>query len=562
MSTNNMSHLKSETKGQDTKRLPTIAMAAHQHPYEYLKGLSLVATLFALALGTFLMALDTTIITVAVPKIATQFNALDQVGWIGSAYLITLTAFQPISGSFYKSFDPKILYMSYIVIFEVGSTLCAVAPKIEVFILGRAIAGVGAAGLLQGALGIITFISALETRPIHMAVVISVFGISSSIGPILGGVFTDKVSWRWCFYINLPMGSLAFFLVVLFMHLERTENNPDTRSTWLKTLKSIDFMGVTLLLGLVSCLCIALQDGGSSRPWDSPRIIGLLVGFVLLKVLFWVWQWRLGEDALIPVRFLRQRTVAFGSAFLFCDNMSNYLKLYYMPFYFQSVRGTSAIRSGVDYIALAVPQFFALLIAGGLVTRFGHYMPVILTGQIICAIGTGLLTRVDIATPTAHWATFLALTGFGLGMGINAPHIAIQAVMETESDVFLANGVATFFSQLGGTIAVPIGNAFLLNAIRKYVPRWAPDVPVQTVIRAGPLSIDHLSQSADTVHAIRLVYSTAIKHIMIYALTVVCVSLPVACGMQWLNIREVSQERNTENSPVAVKEDGNATKVA
>ncbi|KAF1964404.1 MFS multidrug transporter-like protein [Bimuria novae-zelandiae CBS 107.79] len=494
------------------------------------------------------MALDTTIITVAVPKITTQFNALDQVGWVGSAYLITLTAFQPISGSVYRTYNPKTLYISFVILFEVGSTLCAAAPEIEVFILGRAIAGIGAAGLLQGALGIITFISPLEKRPIHMAVIISVFGISSSMGPILGGVFTDRVSWRWCFYINLPLGLLALVLVVFFMRLKTFERNSTKEAGWKSTHKDFDVIGIVLLLGFVSCLCIALQDGGINQPWNSSEVIGLLVGFGLMKVAFWVWQWHLGEKALIPVRFLRQRTVAFGSGFLFCDNMSNYLKLYYLPFYFQSVRGTSAIRSGVDYIALAVPQFVALLVSGGLVTRFGHYMPVILVGQVICTIGTGLLTRIDITTPTAHWVTFLALTGIGLGMGINAPHIAIQAVMEThgsESDVFLANGVATFFSQLGGTIAIPIGNAFLLNGLGKYIPQYAPELSAQTVVRAGPLAIDRLSQSTVTVHSIRLAYSKAIQHILIYALAVVCFSIPVACGMQWLNVKKVSQERES-----------------
>ncbi|KAF1992817.1 MFS general substrate transporter [Amniculicola lignicola CBS 123094] len=510
---------------------------------DYPHGLALAATLFSLGLGTFLMALDTTIITVAIPKISTQFNALDLVGWIGSAYLITLTAFQPIAGNLYKNFDPKLTYQVFVVLFEVGSAICAAAQSAQIFIFGRAVAGVGAAGLLQGALGILTYISPLEKRPLYMAVIVSAFGISCSMGPVLGGVFTDRATWRWCFYINLPLGALAFVLVLLSMDLKHLSDRPERRLPIKTKLKRVDPIGIILLLGFVSCLCIALQYGGNTDPWSSSRVIGLLVGFGVLKILFWISQWRLGEHALIPIRFLRQRTVAFGSLFLFCDNMSNYIKLYYLPFYFQAVLGTSAIRSGVNYIALAIPQFFGLLLSGGLVTKFGHYMPVIMTGQIICAVGTGLLTRVSITTSTTEWAAFMALTGLGLGMGINAPHIAIQAVMETDTDVFLANGVATFFSQLGGTIAVPIGNALLLNGLAEYVPRYMPDIKPEQAVQAGPLGLTNLSSLPATVHGLRLAYSKAIQHLLIFALAVVCFSIPAASGMQWLNIIKISQAR-------------------
>jgi MFS family permease len=207
----------------------------------------------------------------------------------------------------------------------VGSVLCASAPVSEVFILGRAIAGIGAAGLLQGALGIITFISPLEKRPIAMASVISVFGISCSMGPVLGGVFVDRVSWRWCFWVNLPIGLAAFLLVVFSLHLKQIAAIPERQQSLVAKLKKVDVIGITLIIGFVACLCIVLQDGGNTAPWNSARVIGLLVAAVVIKALFWFSQWKLGERALIPVRFLTNRTVAFGSIFLFLDNMSNYL---------------------------------------------------------------------------------------------------------------------------------------------------------------------------------------------------------------------------------------------
>jgi len=203
--------------------------------------------------------------------------------------------------------------------------LCEAAPTSEVFIFGRAIAGIGAAGLLQGALGIITFISPLEKRPIAMASVISVFGISCSMGPVLGGVFVDRVSWRWCFWINLPIGLLSFLLIGFPMHLKQISAIPERKQSLMAKLKKVDVIGITLIIGFVACLCIALQEGGNTAPWDSARVIGLLVASAVLKALFWLSQWYLGEKALIPVRFLTNRTVALGSLFLFFDNMSNHL---------------------------------------------------------------------------------------------------------------------------------------------------------------------------------------------------------------------------------------------
>jgi MFS family permease len=185
--------------------------------HEYPTGLRLAIILLSLFLGTFLVAVDTTIVSVAIPKISTQFHALNHIGWYGSAYLVTITAFQPAGGTIYKIFNAKIIYLSAIVIFEgavvtplndiyaklllAGSALCAAAPSSPVFILGRAVAGSDAALLIQGAISVITHISTLEKRPLYIGLVVSSFGISASFSPVLGGALTTRVSWRWCFWM-------------------------------------------------------------------------------------------------------------------------------------------------------------------------------------------------------------------------------------------------------------------------------------------------------------------------------------------------------------------------
>jgi len=172
-----------------------------QNHIRYPTGLKLVTIMVSLMLGTTLMSLDTTIISVATPEISTQFHALDDVGWYGAAYLMALTAATPIAANCYKYFHPKAVYLTYIAIFEVGSIVCASAPSSPIFITGRAIAGLGAAGLLQGAFGILTYVCTLQLRPLFLGMVVSLFGLFSSIGPVVGGALTERATWRWCFWL-------------------------------------------------------------------------------------------------------------------------------------------------------------------------------------------------------------------------------------------------------------------------------------------------------------------------------------------------------------------------
>ena len=292
--------------------------------YEYPTAWKLGFILLSLVLGSLLVAIDTTIISVAIPKISTDFKALNDVGWYGSAYLVTLTAFQPTVGNVYKLFSPKIAYIVSIVVFEVGSTICAAAPTSSIFIAGRAIAGIGAAGLIQGALAIVTYIAPLEKRPMFIGLVVSVFGISACGGPILGGILTDRVGWRWCFWVNVPMGAAIFILVIFSLKLKGTQN-PMQRFPIRLKLQHMDPIGIILLLGAVCCLLLVLQQGGNAWPWNSGKVIGLLIGSVILSLLFGLWQYRLGDKATIPLRILRNRTVLMGSLFLALSNSSSYV---------------------------------------------------------------------------------------------------------------------------------------------------------------------------------------------------------------------------------------------
>ncbi|KAL8832112.1 MAG: hypothetical protein Q9170_005009 [Blastenia crenularia] len=481
---------------------PTVVKHSATVPIQYPTGLKLVIIMTSLMLGTTLMALDTTIISIATPNISTQFQSLDDVRWLGAAYLMTLTAFTPVASNFYKNFNPKYVYLAFIAVFEVGSAICASAPNSPAFITGRAIAGLGAAGLLQGAFGILTYVCTLEQRPLFLGLVVSLFGLFSSIGPLVGGALTECVTWR-----NLPIGGAVVILVILFLTLHGVDQSTRQVSLWTK-LRRLDLPGIVLLLASVSCLFLALQEGGIKVPWSSSKPVGLLVGFGLLMILFAAWQVKARENATIPVRCLKNRTVLWGSIYLLFDNMANYIPIYYVPFYFQAGLGHSPLKSAVDYISLAVPQMIGLLAGGGITTATGHYVrlspcPIILVDSpadddAVDASHSGCssLMRYRLRTldnsPIRHSNSFMGrISGLDwpwarLG-GQRAPYCntgcdanvsqgrkqyriipPIYTPVDSDNDVFIANGIsqfpkigrsyiakanigiASFFGQIGG----------------------------------------------------------------------------------------------------------------
>ncbi|MCJ1376700.1 hypothetical protein MMC20_007945 [Loxospora ochrophaea] len=517
---------------------------------QYSSGWMLAVSIASLWLGCLLVAIDNTVIAVAVPRISTVFNALNDVGWFGSAYLLTVTALQPTFGLLYKYFHIKLIYLVSVVIFEVGSILCAAAPNAPAFILGRAIAGVGAAGLFQGALAVIGHVVRLEKRPLYVGIVISVFGLATCFGPILGGAFTTKVTWRWCFWINVPIGGVVCFLALVFLRLENTDN-PNRRLPFKTKILHMDLLGAITLVAAICCLLLALQWGGTTLPWKSSKIIGLLIGFGILLIIFGALQWKFGEKATIPLRILRQRSILSGCCFTFLLNMSVYTLIcykltYYLPFYFQAVQGVSATTSGIRFIPFAFPEVFATIAAGAIVTMTGYYarslVPIMVLGVIVGAIGTGLLITISINTTTLHWAAYLVVSGLGIGFGIQLPYSAVQVVLN-ENDVPTGNAVTVLFSQLGGAVAIPIGETIFLNDLLREVFSRTNAIPAQAIITAGATNLNELTNNPDVLLDLRIAYSKAVVDTIYFALATTILPIVFAVSMEWKNVKKVSEQR-------------------
>ncbi|KAI9878025.1 MAG: hypothetical protein M1830_002145 [Pleopsidium flavum] len=505
----------------DEAQAPTLSTP----PSHYLSGWRLGMVIVSLYLGTFVMALDTNIIGVAVPKISSEFQALEDVAWYGSAYLLAITAFQPAFGNVYKFFSVQGTYRTCIVVFEVA----------------RAVAGLGAAGLLQGSLSIIGYAVELEKRPLYMGIVISVFAISVCVGPVIGGALTTNSTWRWCFWINVPIGAVVLVLLFLFLKIKGTDN--ENRMLPIKAkLNHMDPLGCLVFIAAVCCILLALQWGGQSKPWNSSTVIGLFVGFGLLSCVFGYIQWKLGERATIPLRILRQRSILTGAGVLFFLGASTYVDSFYIPFWFQAVQGVEPITSGIRFIPLFLAQMVALIITGAVVTQWGYYVPYMVLGEAICIVGTALLTRLEPTTSTVAWAAFLVVTGIGMGIAMQLPYTAIQVVLH-EDDVPTGNAIAVFAWQLGGAVSIAVGQTITISTILDSLPSLVPGLSPAAVIAAGAINLPGIAPSPAALDSLRSIWNTAISRAMIFSLAMLCAAVPFTLGMEWLNAKNIASGR-------------------
>ncbi|KAI0514350.1 MFS general substrate transporter [Xylaria bambusicola] len=509
----------------------------------HLQSWRLAVVIGSLCLGIFLLGLDQNIIGVAIPRITTEFRALDDIAWYGSAYLLTITAFQPFFGNLYKHFNAKVVYVVSLLIFEVGSIICASAKQSEVLIFGRAFLGLGAAGLLQGALAIIGYVVSLDKVPLFQGVVVSSLGVSVSIGPVLGGVLTERLD------SNVPVGVAVIIAIVFFVRIQASSDQVNHDLPLKTKLRQMDAVGTVLFIGAVVSLLLVLQWGGQLYPWNSSRIIALLVVFGILVILFTLWEWKQGDTAIIPFRIMRKRSIHMGALVLFALGGSSLDYAYYLPIYFQSAQGVSTIQSGVRFISLVLPQIVGLVVVGAIVSQWGYYVPYMILGIVINSIGAGLLTTIGVSTPTVEWAAYMVINGLGIGMAQQLPYTALQAVLEP-ADVPIGNAISVFSYQLGGALSVGIGQNLLLSRLKTAVPQYTDAVSPQEVIAVGATGLAQIAPDGAVLSALRHAYAAAVRDPLILALALATLAFPFACGMERLNIKHIAQKRLDEKSDI------------
>ncbi|KAK3899145.1 putative HC-toxin efflux carrier [Staphylotrichum tortipilum] len=489
-------------------------------------------TLLCNFLALFLVALDRTIIATAVPRISDEFQALGDIGWYGSSYMLTTACAQLLFGRVYKFYDMKWVFLLSIIIFEIGSALCGAAPNSTAFIVGRAIAGLGSAGIFSGCLLIMIPMIPLHRRPAFQGLFGMVFGIASVMGPLIGGGFTGGVTWRWCFYINLPIGAVALVFMVFFWNPPKEKHEPAPLGVHIKRL---DPLGMFFFLPGVICLFIAFQWGGSVYRWNDWPIIVLFAVFAVCTAAFVAVQILMPGTASVPPRVITQRSVAFGTGFTFFLAGSMLMLVYYVPVWFQTVKQVDPIKSGIYTLPLVLSLVVSSIASGAITQKIGYYVPSMLVAPAIMSIGEGLLSTLDRSSPTSHWVAYQFLSGFGLGFGMQTSGLAIQTVLP-KPDISTGIAINFFVQQLGGAVFTSVGQTILTNKLvseLSSLPGLTPDL----IVKEGATKLTALVPPED-IHLVLDAYNAACRHIFQASMGLAFASLLCAFGMEWRSIKK------------------------
>ena len=476
-------------------------------PDEYPSGLRLVFVVLALVLSIFLVSLDLTIVATAIPKITDEFHGLSDVSWYSAAFFMTIGGFQSAWGKAYKYFPLKTTFLISIFIFELGSLICGVAPSSVPLIVGRAIAGLGAAGIGSGTYTIIAFSAGPKRRPMFTGIIGTSYGIAAVVGPLIGGALANNVSWRWCFYINLPMGAVSGFIILLFF---KTPSAAKPKSATLREkLLQMDPVGVILVMGAVISYILALHYGGETYAWNSSQVVGLLVGFVVISTAFVAWEWCQQDRAMVPFRLAGDRVYLVSSVFGFFFSGAYFLIIYYLPIYFQVIDNVSPTLSGVRNLPLILAVTISMLASGAYISITGIAAPITVVGPALGVVCTGLLYTLDIGTEEGKWIGYQIIGGVGWGIASQIPIITVQATAPA-ADLPEVTAILLFCQTVGGAFMVSAAQAALVNVLVKVLPHSAPGVDPAAVVFTGATELRKVF-SAEQVPGILVAYMRGLK---------------------------------------------------
>ncbi|MFF8937441.1 DHA2 family efflux MFS transporter permease subunit [Streptomyces paradoxus] len=486
-------------------------------PREQVSG-NVLVSIGALLLGMLLAALDQTIVSTALPTIVSDLGGLDHLSWVVTAYLLAATAATPLWGKLGDQYGRKRLFQTAIVIFLVGSALCGAAQDMAQLIAFRALQGLGGGGLIVLSMAIVGDLVSPRERGRYQGLFGAVFGATSVLGPLLGGLFTQHLSWRWVFYVNLPVGIVALAVIATVLHIPRTAQR-----------HVIDYLGTFLIAAVATCLVLVASLGGTTWAWGSWQIVGLAVLGVVLAVAFVAVERRAAEPVL-PLELFRVRTFTLAAVISFVVGFAMFGAMTYLPTFLQVVQGISPTMSGVHMLPMVLGLLLASTASGQIVSRTGRWKVFPIAGTGVTTLGLLLLHQLDEDSSTAELSGFFFVFGLGLGLVMQVLVLIVQNAVPYE-DLGVATSGATFFRSIGASFGVAVfGTVFagrlgeqLTDAFRDV--RLPPGVSVDA-LEADPRGIAALPPGLrpPALHA----YAVSITDVFLYAAPVALLGFVLA----------------------------------
>ncbi|KAF8850830.1 MFS gliotoxin efflux transporter glia [Acephala macrosclerotiorum] len=493
-----------------------VALPAGDAPEsEYATGLRLFLIMFTISMSTLLVGLEVGIISTAIPVITDKFRRLNDVGWYGSATFLLVGASSPLFGKIYKYLNVKFIYLTSVGIFLVGSVVAAAAPNSASVIVGRALQGLGISGVLGGSALVIKYVAQPKQHPVLIGTWMGVFMVSTILGPVIGGAFTSEVSWRWCFWINLPLGGPIIVLLLLFLNVPK--HIKPAPATWKEIILQLDLPGFSLLLASLVCLTLALQWGGQTKAWSEGPVIVTLVLWVSFTLIFVIVEWLQGLRAIIPLELLKPRITWANALYCYMSNAVDYQVIFYLPIYFQAIHGQSAIMSGVNTIPFLAFFAFGAMVGGAVVGKTHLLQPYQLTSALLMTAGAALFYTLDIDSSKARYIGPQLLFGFGVGLGNQIPMMAVQNFSKLE-DVANSTGIMLMCQSISGAYFIAVAQSIFSNCMLHALKTSAPGISAFTVINSGASDLRQVFKGAD-LDAVLGAYMVGIKDVFACTLT-------------------------------------------